>query len=156
MGDTQNRFGCRGCDAPVWKPLPIFKGWEKGYHFLGNFLEIYRPIFQNMNIQKFWFSHENRPMFRARGGGTHMPEVHVYVPLWQPPFSCSSTTPEFHLFTPSVISYALCFLLFLKNSAFLGPFLSDISKISAPNTIIFVKIVLKTLVCKEKSPFCRP
>ena len=51
----------------------------------------------------------------------------------------SSATPETHLFTPSVSSYALHFHL-LKNSTFLGSFFSDFSKISAPNTLIWAKI----------------
>ena len=50
-----------------------------------------------------------------------------------PPFQAA---PGTHLFTPSVSSYTSIFH-FLKNSAFLGPFLSDFGKISAPNTLIF-------------------
>ena len=73
------------------------------------------------------------------GGATHMSEVYGYVPLWQPRFSGSSATPEatfLHLMSvlmPSIFH-------FLKNSAFLGPFLSDFGKISAANTLILAKI----------------
>ena len=80
-----------------------------------------------------------KSLVTSPGEGTHMSEVYGYVPLWQPPFLGSSAAPETHLFTPSVSFYALHFPFF-KKLAFLGPFLSDFGKFSAPNTLILAKI----------------
>ena len=67
-----------------------------------------------------------------------MSDVYGYVPLTTPLFWLlhHSRDPPF---------YTYCQLLspvfrFSKNSAFLGPFLSDFGKISAPNTLILPNI----------------
>ena len=45
---------------------------------------------------------------------------------------------------------------FLKNSSFLGSFLSDLGKISASNTLILAKICSQNPSFLRKNLFCRP
>ena len=89
---------------------------------------------------------QNQFLYRWGGGGglgvrhSHVKRYNTGMCRFDDPFSGPSAAPETHLFTPSVNSYALRFLFFEKKKKNLGPFLSNFGKISAPNTLILVKI----------------
>ena len=66
-----------------------------------------------------------------------------------PPFQGPTFLHLVSVLMPSVVCFS-------KNSAFLGPFLSDFGKISAPNTLIWAKICTQGhFFFKEKNLFCR-
>ena len=115
---------------------------------------------------KFWKGHDRKikkKTIQKLGGHSHVRGIGLQVcAALMTPFSGFSATPETHLFTPSVpasvSSYALRFLgfFFPKNSAFLGPFLSDFGKISAPNNTNFDENLFPRPYFCVKNPFCRP
>ena len=74
-----------------------------------------------------------------------------YVPLWWPPFSGSSATPETHLFTPSVSSYALRIPFFEKFGIFRPISLWFWQNFSSKHIKFWQKCAPKTLVFQEKS-----
>ena len=80
-----------------------------------------------MEINKFHFI-GGTVVEQVWGRGTLI--CQKYMCRFEGPFF--QAAPETHIFTPSVSYYAIR-VRFSKNSAFLGPFLSNFGKISAPN-----------------------
>ena len=72
------------------------------------------------------------------------------MPLWQPPILGYSAAPETHIFTPSVNSYALCFLFFGKILHFQAHFSPTWAKFQLQTQSFWRNFVPKTLVFKEK------
>ena len=79
----------------------------------------------------------NSTHFKTRGY-SHVRGIRVCAALTTP-FLGSSATPETHLFKNLVLVLIPSVFRVLKYLAFLGPFLSDFGKISAPNTLIVAK-----------------
>ena len=90
------------------------------------------------------------------GGGTHRSEVYGYVLLWWPP-PFQAPPPLQRPTVLHLVSVLMPFYFhFSKNSAFLGQFLSNFVRISAPNTLILAKICSQVPNLLRKNLFCRP